>query len=444
MNVRTHLITSATIAVLVLLVAPPAFAVIELPRGTNPLLRWEPASGPVDGYAVYTYCNGRDVATQTFTFRNAAVVYPQLCDSLVIRVAAWRFGPDSAEGPLSEPSDTILFVDAAGTGSDGTAEDHGEVPPPDGSGDAGVPPDFDGDGTGDILVQNATTGELEIWGLQEHQAVPVSALPALAAEARVVGNGDMNGDGSADLLHLNGDTGELGVWLIGAGAVIGGGSIADIAQGWNVVGNADHDGDGRADVLLHDAATGELELWIMSGPEILEAGPLSHVQAAGWQVAATGDYDGDGRADLLWHDEDAGQIDIWLMNEHTLVANRVIALDLGSSWSIAAAGDFDLDGHGDIVWISEATRQMGICFLEAGGLRSQSVLDAKLRPLASVVGAADYDGDGFPDLLTHLGGPAASLLAFFMDGSEILHKVRVGQLHRPWFVASVGERSPSP
>jgi len=441
MNVRTHLITCATIAVLVILVAPPAFAIIELPRGTNPVLRWEPATGPVGGYAVYSYCNGRNVATQTFAFRNTTRIYPKLCDALVIRVAAWQFGPDGAEGPLSEPSETMRFVNEVEIGVPGSEDD---APPSDGSGDAGVPPDFDGDGASDILVQNAETGALEIWALEGHQAVPISALPALAAGTRVVGNGDMNGDGSADLLHLNGDTGELGVWLIAGSALIGGGAIADIAQGWNVVGNADHDGDGRADILLHDATTGELELWTMNGPEILEASPLSHVQAPGWQVAATGDYDGDGRADLLWHDPDAGQIDIWLLNERALVANGVISLDLGSSWSIVAAGDFDLDGHGDIVWLDEATRQMGICFLEAGGLRSQSVLDAKLRPLARVVGAADYDGDGFPDLLIHLGGSRGSLPAFFMNGSEILHKVHVGQLRRPWFVASVGERSPTP
>ena len=109
----------------------------------------------------------------------------------------------------------------------------------------------------------------------------IGMLPPLAAEARIVGNGDMNGDGSADLLHLNGDTGELGVWLIAGGAVIGGGAIAELAQDWNVVGNADHDADGRADILLHDATTGELELWTMNGPEIMQAGPLSHAQARG-------------------------------------------------------------------------------------------------------------------------------------------------------------------
>ena len=443
MNVRTHLIICATITVLVTLVAPPAFAVIDLPRGTNPVFRWDPASGPLYGYGVYAYCNGGERVILGFAFENTTRIYPQFCDTLVIRVAAWSSGSGSAEGPLSEPSETIRFVGEEDAGSPGTVRDTGASPST-GSAGADAPLDLNGDGASDILVQNAETGELEILGLEGDQVVTIGMLPPLAAKARIVGNGDMNGDGNADLLHLNGDSRELGVWLIAGGAVIGGGAIAELAQDWNVVGNADHDADGRADILLHDAKTGELELWTMNGPEIMQAGPLSHAQALGWQIAATGDYDGDGRADLLWHDAGAGQIDIWLMNERTLAANRVVTTGLDASWAIEAAGDFDLDGQGDIVWRSKKTGAMGIWFLEAGGLGGRGALDARHGPIMHVVGAADYDGDGLLDLLFHHGGSRGSLRALFLNGSQILENVRVGQLSRPWFVAGVGERSPTP
>jgi hypothetical protein len=438
MNIRTRLITCATIFAFTTLVAPAAFADIELPRGTSPVFSWEPISGPVHGYGVYSYCNGSESATQTFSFQNTISLYPQFCDTLVVRVAAWQFGPDGGEGPLSEPSETIRFVDEAEGGSSG-GEGAGDDTPPDGS---GVLLDFDGEGSSDILAQNAHTGQLQLWALEAGQAVLASALPSLVTQASVVGNGDMNGDGSADLLYLNRDTGELGVWLIAEGAVIGGGAIADLAADWDVVGNADHDADGRADVLFRQRTTGELELWTMNGPELLEAGPLSRTQDTGWQVAATGDYDGDGHADVLWHDPDAGQLDIWLMNAHTVVANTVISLEIESSWSIVAAGDFDLDGRGDIVWRSDASGELGICFLEAGGLRGQTVLDAELLPGARIVGAADYDGDGLMDLLIQLSGPRGSLRVLFMNGSEILENARIGELRLPWFVASVGDLSP--
>jgi hypothetical protein len=433
--------------VLVTLVALPAFAVIDLPRGTCPQFRWDPVSGPIYGYGVYGYCNGGERVITGFAGANTTIVYPDFCDTLVVRVAAWAYGPGGGEGPLSEPSEMIRFVDeedAEGSGTGGATGDPGEAPPSAGSADSKAPLDFDGDAASDILVQNAETGELEIWGLEGDQAVTVSTLPTLADEARVVGNGDMNGDGSADLLYLNGETGELGVWLTAGGAVIGGGVIADLGDDWDVVGNGDHDGDGLADILLHRAATGELELWTMNGPQILEAGPLSRAQGARWEVAATGDYDGDGRADLLWHDPDAGQIDIWLMNERTLVTNRVVSSGLGSAWKIVAAGDFDLDGQGDFVWRSKTAGGMGIWFLEAGGLRAQSALDVTPRPIERVVGAGDYDGDGLLDLLVQRRGSRGRLRVLFMNGSEILDKAWIGELRPPWFVAGVGQRSPTP
>lgn len=438
MKVRTPLIASATIAAVITILAPSAFAVIDLPRDTYPVFQWEPASGLVHGYAVYSYCNGNDDPTTQFSFENSARIHPDNCDTLVVRVAAWQFGPDGGEGPLSEPSETIRFVDED-EGEPPEAGDGGAAPPPDGT---GVLLDFDGMGAANILAQNAYTGQLQLWTLEEYQAVLSSTLPSLPIAASVVGNGDMDGDGNADLLYLDHETNELAVWLIAGGAVVGGGVIAELASNWDVVGNADHDGDGRADVLLHHGTTGELELWTMNGPEILEADLLSRAQQAEWRLAATGDYDGDGRADLLWHDPDAGRIEIWLMDERTVVTNTEISLDLASPWSIVAAGDFDLDGQGDIVWHSEATGEVGMCFLAAGGLRSQSVLEAKLRPSADIVGAADYDGDGLLDLLVHLNGHRGTLLARFMNGSEVLDATRIGVLPHPWFVASVGELSP--
>jgi hypothetical protein len=447
MKVRTHLISCATIVSLVTLVAAPAFAVIELPRGTKLVFRWDPAPGPVDLYAVYAYCNGGEGVLSGIVFQNIASVPSRFCDTLVVRVSAYRSGADGGEGPLSEPSELIRFAgeeDAGGAGSAGGGVSPDDLPSPDGSADAGVLLDFDGDRKSDILVQNAETGELELWTLEGGQAMAISALPPLASGARVVGNGDMNGDGSADLLYLNGETGELGVWLIAGAAVIGGGAIADLAPDWDVIGNGDHDGDGRADVLLQNQSSGELELWTMNGPEILEAGPLSHVHGAGWKVAATGDYDGDGRADLLWHDPDAGQIDIWLMDERTLAADRTITTGLSDAWSIVAAGDFDGDRQGDIVWRNRMSGALGIWFLDAGGLRSQSALDPKRRRRVPIVGAGDYDGDGLLDLLAHLSDRGRKLRALFTNGSEILDNVSIADLPPPWFVAGVGERSPMP
>ena len=128
MNVRTHLIICATITVLVTLVAPPAFAVIDLPRGTNPVFRWDPASGPLYGYGVYAYCNGDERVILGFAFENTTRIYPQFCDTLVIRVAAWGSGSGGAEGPLSEPSETIRFVGEEDAGSPGTVRDTGAIP----------------------------------------------------------------------------------------------------------------------------------------------------------------------------------------------------------------------------------------------------------------------------------------------------------------------------
>ena len=76
--------------------------------------------------------------------------------------------------------------------------------------------DFNGDGRSDVLLRNATTGEVTSWlGTQTGGFVDNSshASATLSAEWQVAATGDYNGDSIDDVLWRNTSTGQVTDWL---------------------------------------------------------------------------------------------------------------------------------------------------------------------------------------------------------------------------------------
>jgi hypothetical protein len=149
--------------------------------------------------------------------------------------------------------------------------------------------DFDGDGAADAVV--VEDGNASLW-LAAGDVLP---LPAVAADARLVGAGDADADGSADLLWAGADGG-LVLWRIVAGALAAESTVA-LPEGAEVVAFADLDANGAADVASQSApdslgvsqAVAPFSGWVESAP-------------SGASLAGCGDYDGDGTRDRLWVD----------------------------------------------------------------------------------------------------------------------------------------------
>jgi hypothetical protein len=173
--------------------------------------------------------------------------------------------------------------------------------------------DFNGDGMGDILWQDAS-GNLAVWlmnGAMVTASAGIGNVPR--ATWSVVGTGDFNGDGKTDLLWRDG-SGNTAMWFMNGTVVSSAAPVGNVSTTWAVAGTGDFNGDGMSDIVWRDNSA-NTAVWLMNGAKIVTAGGLGNVPA--WSIVQTGDYNGDGKSDLLWRDS-AGNTAIWFMNGVTV------------------------------------------------------------------------------------------------------------------------------
>ena len=125
---------------------------------------------------------------------------------------------------------------------------------------------------------------------------------------------DMSGDGTADLIFQNA-AGQICVWYMnGKGAASGFDSIYSGGLGdWKVVGIADLNGDGNADLIFQNTA-GQIFVWYLDGKGSTSSYAYLYGGGLGdWRVVNVADINGDGNADLVFQNT-AGQICVWYLN----------------------------------------------------------------------------------------------------------------------------------
>ena len=243
------------------------------------------------------------------------------------------------------------------------------------------------------LWQNPSTGEL-FAGLLDAQG-NVTSTQKLSVQCgpsngcsqnwKVIGTLDANRDGVGDILLYNATSGQLQAWLLNSsGAFIGTQSIRVLcgpsngcSQNWKPVGVGDFNHDGIDDILWHNDATGELQAWLLDGaggvPGTLTLSKKCAVTDGCWtryNLIAIGDFDGDGIDDLFWLDTTTGAVEISLLNGSGVVPDtRVLAKQCGpadgcsTTWKCVGMGDVNRDGFGDLLWENPATGQISAWLL---------------------------------------------------------------------------------
>src|SRR5262249_51625872 len=102
------------------------------------------------------------------------------------------------------------------------------------------PSDFNGDGTGDILWRDTTTGQVAEWKMSNGAiaANGVSVIGSAANNWQIAGSGDFNGDGTSDIVWRDGNTGQAAVWTMQNGAIAANGVavIGSAANNWQIAG----------------------------------------------------------------------------------------------------------------------------------------------------------------------------------------------------------------
>jgi len=424
--------------------ASPAIASLDLVGVADATFAWEPATGPVSGYAVYQLCaDGQTLQRSVATNRVTLPAEP--CSSFSVRVAAFSDADPALTGPLSDPSESVRFLPAPPASpapESGSAEDPPPVEPdaPDLAPAARL--DFDADGRSNVLLHQANRGRLEWWSVEAGGLMRRVALPRISVSARIVGNGDYDGDGFADLLGL--DAGQAFVWLMHGALPIGGGPVGEeIGVDGSIEGSGDYDGDGVSDVLVRRPALGRVELWSMARGEIVAVDTLAPDPGPGWRVVGSGDHDADGVSDVLWHSAAAGELVRWRMLERGRFETLRMAAPVDAAWEAVGVGDYDANGCADLLWRKLASGDLAVSLFEAGAPTATLRLEPQLaQPRREIVGSGDFDGDRRSDLLVRQ-RRSRTLSVWLLDGAQVKAKNPVAELQPGWQPAGVGDESPT-
>lgn len=239
--------------------------------------------------------------------------------------------------------------------------------------------DFDGDGWADLLWHHRTEGWLAVWRMQRGRllgGVPLSVARRADPNWKIVSRADFDVDGNPDLLWQNLSTGELEVWHMSAGTVL---SVDPVRNDtgdarWQVVATPDFNADGHPDFLWRHATEGWLAIWQMNGTALVRGLPIepSCIPDMNWTVAAATDFDGDAHPEILWHHRTEGWLTIWKLDGTRVTgplplsanANRVT----DTNWRIATVIDLDGDRHRDILWQHRGNGSLAVWRMQGGTL----------------------------------------------------------------------------
>jgi len=301
--------------------------------------------------------------------------------------------------------------------------------------------DFSGDGQSDILFQNAATGELRLWLMNETTKDSELALSTVSTAWQIVGTADFNRDGQTDILWQNTATGERLAWLLNGTTIVSYLPIGTVDLVWNIGVVADFNRDGHPDLLWENTLTGERGLWLMTD------GNLTGYVALGtlgiqWSAAGTGDYNGDDSTDIVWQNALTGERKVWLMYD-TVKSSEVSLGFVALEWSIGSVADYNGDGQPDIFWQNKTTGEHAIWLMNG-----TTVTDFAFPPTDStnwVVGriprrpaAADFNLDGSSDLVWQ-NTTTGERKIWLMNGTAFSSEVSLVAVSTDWQIACIGD-----
>jgi hypothetical protein len=149
-----------------------------------------------------------------------------------------------------------------------------------------------------MLWYNPQLQQLVVWYMNGFTRTSYRKF-TVPAGYRFAGSGDFNGDGKGDLLWDNAAR-DLYMW-IGSGTSFSSTYLRTYKSGWKLIGTRDINNDGRSDIQWHNRSSGEVTYWLMDGPT-LTFFRLMTISPA-FQSQGAGDFNGDGFADLIWRND---------------------------------------------------------------------------------------------------------------------------------------------
>jgi ELWxxDGT repeat protein len=258
--------------------------------------------------------------------------------------------------------------------------------------------DFNGDGSSDLLWQNANSGQVGIWNSNGSGGFTNQIINQSDPTWQIQGTGDFNGDGSADMLWRNTNSGQVGLWDSYSNGS-GGFTYNIINQSdfnWQIRGIGDFNGDGSSDILWTSTNAGEIGLWDSNGSGGFTYQTINQADP-NWQVQGIGDFNGDGSSDILWRNLNSGLVGLWDSNGSGGFTYQISSQG-DASWQIQGVGDFNGDGRSDILWRNTNSGQVGLWETNNVGAFTYQIFNES-DPTWQIEGVGDFNGDGSSDIL---------------------------------------------
>jgi hypothetical protein len=253
-------------------------------------------------------------------------------------------------------------------------------------------PDFNNDGSVDILWRNYAAGINEVWLMN---GAGRSSTVSLQAEAgldwRIVGTGDFNRDGKVDLLWRNYTNGQNRVWYMNGTAVTGTADLPvqpDVT--WQIAGAGDFNNDGSVDILWRNISGGRNQVWYMNGVTVTGYMGLPELKDTAWRIAGLGDFNDDDKVDILWRNYVTGYNQVWYMDGATRVGIVDLLENTLLTWQIAGTGDFNQDGKIDILWRRYSDGADMIWYMDGIVRIGVENIEARADLTWRIVGNGDY------------------------------------------------------
>ncbi|HTQ31116.1 MAG TPA: SdrD B-like domain-containing protein [Opitutaceae bacterium] len=241
--------------------------------------------------------------------------------------------------------------------------------------------DFDGNGSADILWQNA--GQFGIWTMSGITPISFVKLGGEPSTMTILAVGDFNHDGSPDILWRNTSNNEIGIMLMNGTTVSGYDVIGKADSSWTVAGLGDFNNNGQTDILWeHNTSNYEIDLWSMNGTSVTSVTQIGTVPSP-WTIVGVGDFNNDGKPDLLWYYPPTGQLAVMLMNGTAAIGSQNL-LVLPSGWTVSGVADFNGDGSPDLLVSDAATGGIGIWLMNGmtpGQVVSLGTVPAPWQPI---------------------------------------------------------------